>query len=174
MGNFKTFYFSLMLLLWGQFSIAQILRAGDVSFNLENLNGTDSIRLSGYISDCGEFGGHWEFIVLKKNSGHFSASFNQEPPCKHIQDSMNHRNDTTFTKEVSLHTKPEIKLTKNKIILLQKYFKEFPEIGSDCGDSYSNARSEFSIATPAWQMVRQDQCNRSKIFVILRDQLFVQ
>src|SRR6187455_337662 len=146
MGNFKIIYFALVLFLQVQYCIAQDLKAGDVSFNLKSLNETDSIRLSGYISDCGEFGGHWEFIVLKKISDVLSASFNQEPPCStlvtHIPDSLKQENDSISEKKNSLHIKPEIKITEQEIVLFQNYFKEFPEIGKNCGNSYSNARSE--------------------------------
>jgi hypothetical protein len=177
MGNNKLLYYILILLSQVQFCIAQDLRSGDVSFNLAALSKTDSIRLSGYISDCGEFGGHKEFIVLNKKSSSFSASFNQEPPCStlfyHIPDLLKQRNDTLGEKDENSHLKSEIIITEKEIVLLQKYFKEFQEIGSDCGDSFSNALSEFSITTPAWQRFRQDRCNRSKIFVILRDQLFL-
>jgi len=129
------------------------------TLNLSSLNDKDSIVLIGYIADCGEFGGHKEFITIKKTFKGYSLIHRKEEPCE----------PELKTREIP---KFIIEMNDSIMILIRNYFLAFPRIGKDCNGAISNAPTEFWIETPEWKRYRTDECGHFKGFIKLRNELF--
>src|SRR6185369_2143229 len=57
-------------------------KADTININLESINSNDTIIIEAYIADCGEFGGHNEYITILKNKKNIQANLKSDPPCE--------------------------------------------------------------------------------------------
>lgn len=126
-------------------------------FSFEKLNINDSIILKGEIADCGEFGGHKEFIACYKLNDQVNCKFYREKPnCK--IDELIGKNDTT------------IKLDKINPELIYSYLKKFNSFKGNIRDE-SNAPTEFYVRLNGEIIFMRDELGRWDEFNKLRDEL---
>lgn len=127
------------------------------SFSFEKLNNNDSIILKGEIRDCGEFGGHNEFITCYKLGDRIGCKFYRgKSNCK--SDLLVDQNDTT------------IKLEKINPELIYSYLKKFNLFNGNLRGE-SNAPTEFYVRLNSEIIFMRDEHGRWNEFNKLRDEL---
>ncbi len=128
--------------------------------NWENLSDKDTLIIGGYIEDCGEFGGHNEYIKIYKCGKNLTALFKME----HIQTCRG----SVIGKDRTLKNKTV--LSDSGIALINRYIKEF---GNSFVYYYAAVyTSTFWIVYKGIDYYRKVPSNQLSGFTELRDRLF--
>jgi hypothetical protein len=80
MKTLLTFFLLTILIL--QESLLKAQSPDTISFDLKSITDNDTVVIAQKIMDCGEFGGHTEYITIYKTKKFVFAKLFQEPPCK--------------------------------------------------------------------------------------------
>jgi len=53
-----------------------------IRFDYNSFKKCDTLKIVAYIADCGEWGGHYEYITIFKKNNNFYANLKRDPPCQ--------------------------------------------------------------------------------------------
>ena len=142
-----------------------------INCNIYNLLPKDTLIISSYIADCGEFGGHKErisfYIVDKK----LQAVHSSDPICDPTSFGYSKILDTTFAKKNKYFVSKPIVLTEDKTELVRLYIINFNKFRRD-GSLESTASTDFWIKFKHKTIVRHDKLGEWDGFIKLRNELY--
>ena len=132
------------------------------SFEFNQLKSTDTLIIASTIMDCGEFGGHNEYIYIYLLDSKIYAKLKRDKLCD--AESLKNNPKATFTEIV------ELQPNSQKTIL--DYINDFNVYVPEANVS-SNAQTDFWIQFKNENYDLHDQTGRWKQFLIIRNRLFI-
>lgn len=142
-----------------------------INCNIHNLLPQDTLIISSYIADCGEFGGHDErikfYIVDKK----LQAVHSSDPICDPTSFGYSKILDTTFAKKNKYFFNKPIVLTEDKAELVRIYLINFNKFRRDSSIE-SNAPTDFWVKYKNKTITRHDKWGKWDGFIKLRNELY--
>lgn len=170
MKTYLKLLFLFILCNTGEQVLAQ--QEESVIFDIRTLPPKDTLLITAYIADCGEFGGHKEYIRVFQNSGKIFASLIKDKPCNHsyqLPDTLTH---VQFLGHIVNESRDKKELTSRDESAIQHFLTEFTKKKAARNTIISNAPTEFWIESPGKISGYLDQSGRWDGFNILRDSIF--
>ncbi len=131
------------------------------SFDFSTFSKGDSLILTGEIRDCGEFGGHFEHIIIEKNNSEYTAKLIvDEIICPAWK--IDNPRKINYKKEINVDS-----LQKHQIL---NYIHEFNEF---MPDGETNAPTTFKIQFKNGKCEFEDISGSWNGWILLRDSLFL-
>jgi hypothetical protein len=141
--------------LYAQWSSYQ--KPDTIIIDREAIN-TDTLFISGYVADCGEFGGYIDRIKIFRSNGEFHGLLIKGLKCKPSIIGYN-----PFLKSVVIDS--------TKITNILDYMQQFSKLAITHSEE-SNAPTEFWISYKSNKYHRWDPSGQWTNFVDLRDKIF--
>lgn len=131
-------------------------------FNFSDLTSKDTLKIWSNIMDCGEFGGHNEYIFIYQNKDKTFAKLKRDKFC----DPKSEINKPKGKFKKSIELSSEFKSS------ISNYVNKFNDFKATSG-LFSNAPTDFWIKYKEEVYHFNDPSGRWKEFLILRDELFL-
>ncbi len=132
-------------------------------FSFDQLKVGDTLKIKSELRDCGEWGGHFEYIDIYYSNG-ICAYLVRDLPCSIF----------ILERKYLDTTKPfakTIELSEEKMALVINYISDFLKY-KDIPDAWCNAPSTHSIRFKSRKIsIYDDECSWNE-FIPLRDKLF--
>jgi hypothetical protein len=132
-----------------------------IIFSFNSFNKGDTLNIKGYIADCGEFGGHYEFIKIYKYRSKVIATLLRNTPCRPGMDLLEGTPELLNTVSLNKTLKP----------LITDFIIKFNELVHST-DWDSNAPTDFEISYQNKKIYKRDQTGDWNEFIYLRNNLF--
>jgi hypothetical protein len=148
-----------------------------VRLDLNSISKKDTVIITGYIANCGEWGGHFEHIIITRRKKSLICWFKRDPdncvytlpvnPKQYKQDSLN------FNEKTREPNNDTVLISGINKKLIKKYFTKFGILAMTC-KVFSNAPTEYIIAKNNKTLYhRKDPSGAWAGFTDLRDKLFL-
>jgi len=138
-----------------------VVSGDSIKLNYNDFTKVDTFKIEAYIADCGEFGGHHEYIRIYQKRSHFIVTLKRDPPCQ---------NNLDF--ELGIKKSFEkAKLTRNRKKIIGIFICDF-NTKIQPKDYTSNAPTHFLIIYRKKIYYKEDQTGEWNKFTELSNELF--
>lgn len=142
-----------------------------VVFSFKELTLYDTLIIAGYIADCGEFGGHNEYIKCFTSNNQLYCQHSSDKACDNTLYGYPSEDKGKFCSINKSIKSDTLLLNDDREKYILSYIKKFNKFRSR-QDITSNAPTAFTIEFKGKRVVRRDECGQWKGFIDLRDTLY--
>jgi hypothetical protein len=144
-----------------------------VRFNLLNINYKDTLIFFSTIKECGEYGGHIEWIKIFRSKNNLRAQHFSEPLCNLEKLGFKEKiSKNKFARKEKYTMNKAVKLDETRIELITEYISKFNNFKRN-GTRMSNAPNDFWITFNGKTLAkRHDKIGNWDGFIVLRNKLY--
>lgn len=142
-----------------------------VKFSFDQLNDQDTLSISAFIADCGEFGGHKEFLKCYNTGDSYCIQHYSEPACDNTLFNYPPEDKGRFSKVGEATISKPIELNEQSKGLVINYLRDFSNLPRKT-PMYTNAPTRYWVTFKEKKYYRYFGAGTWTEFIKLRDKLY--